>query len=100
MAKKKKPIKSATTKAAKASNKPATVKKKTTHKKGKAKPPKIVGDLRSDSREAQAIYRSRTYEKNRKNILKKQKEYDAKVIEKRNKEFLDYYDKQYPISDE
>lgn len=100
MAKKTKTNKPAKTKTAKAIKKAIPAKKKTAKKKAKERPPKVVGDLPSDSREAQAIYRARTYEKHREKILKSQKEYDAKAVEKKNKEFLDYYDKQYPVNDE
>ncbi len=99
MAKKiaKKKAKPATTKSSKVTRK---VKKKILVKKTKQKPPKIIGNLRSNSPEARAIYKNRTYNKNHAETLKKQKEYDARCASKKIQEFLDYYDKTYPLKDE
>lgn len=98
MAKKKKPNNAAPTKSkpAKKTKQPASGKKNT----GKKKRPKIIGDLHSSSPEAKAIYKQRTYYKNHAKALAQQKVYDARQAEKKNQEFLKYYNKTYPIGDE
>jgi hypothetical protein len=96
---KKIPAKAKTTKP-KGFKAPVKAKKKPPEKQTKQKPPKIIGDLRSDSPEAKAIYKNRFYHKNHKETLKKQKEYDARHAAKKVQEFLDYYDNTYPLNDE